>query len=590
MSSQHVYTISNASMDIFPENSRGSFSNILPKPIKPKNENTKALYLSLDNLIMENTLVQYSSEPFTPDIYWFNPSNSDSRTFYLDISKFHSRKSLLLLLRKEIRNATRYFKVKDNNFRRGYVILRIHFKSGLFIINTSKVLNIYISKRFLTFLGFVYTENTHGPIESVNLVDISNKEIKSVMMCRLPVTGLKNSGLVANKIFCHDLMTPNTIQVICKNIEPNLSGDGHNCVIEMIPINLQRKVLDYRPKIKKIYKVRTNELKSIQVELRDEKNKLVKFKPGVPNIVKLEISEMSVEKNNFYIRFSSNDSKSIFPANTCSNFRTRLPKEMHLGLNWKTSLTSIFLPKNIHNIYDSMNKITIIQYYDSTLTKIEGNYIVYVQPGYYDSVHSFCSAINLSLSLSPVKIHIHEKSKRFYLAGYNKHKNPKCIFKIAFSRKLLGMMGYEPGLLIDTSDSDRTFNFKYLDNAKNSQVLICDTFNTLNTNAEMLETYLFPAQQNLNFSISPWIFVYCDIIQPSVTGHSTVPLLKIIPLNYQDFQRGHALEFETLEFSFLSFNSFQSVHFEIRNHDGTLLSTDNENLMLTLVFQKGDDK
>ena len=84
--------------------------------------------------------------------------------------------------------------------------------------------------------------------------------------------------------------------------------------------------------------------------------------------------------------------------------------------------------------------------------------------------------------------------------------------------------------------------------------------------------------------------MYCDIIQPSVTGHSTVPLLKIIPLNYQDFQRGHALEFETLEFSFLSFNSFQSVHVEIRNHDGTLLSTDNENLMLTLVLQKGDDK
>ena len=124
---------------------------------------------------------------------------------------------------------------------------------------------------------------------------------------------------------------------------------------------------------------------------------------------------------------------------------------------------------------------------------------------------------------------------------------------------------------------------------ENLDVLTYDTFSYQSSDTIIEESYssfLFPKIPKMNFSISPWVFVYCNIIEPCITGDSTAPLLKVIPLNFYDFKRGHAIEFENFEFSALSLYNFQSIQFEIRNHDGSLLSTDEENLMMTLLFQK----
>ena len=154
-------------------------------------------------------------------------------------------------------------------------------------------------------------------------------------------------------------------------------------------------------------------------------------------------------------------------------------------------------------------------------------------------------------------------------------------------------MGYSPELLLndiasnnEINDSKILFKFRYQDDDNNSDILLCDTFSNLNGNSEFHSQFLFPSPPNLSFSISPWIFIYCNIIEPSITGQSRAPLLKIVPLSFKDFEKGHALEFETLEFARISLSYFQSLHFEIRNHDGTLLNTDDENLMLTLLLQK----
>ena len=585
MSNQDIYVISNASMDIFPNNSRSKFANLLPKVIKPEQEKAKTLYISLENLIFEKTLFQYKSE-LTPDIYWVNPRNSDTRKFYLKTSRFDSPMSFLIHLRNEIRNATQYFQIRDGHIIQNNNIVKIKYKLGLFIVKTSKVVNMYFSKKNSTFLGFSVTNRSNGNLEFIDMKNISNNSLNYVEMYKLRKTGIRGSGLKADKKFCLDLLIPNSIQVICKNIEPNLTSEGHNSVIEMVPLTSMKNILDYQPKIRKYYRINTNELKSIQVELHDENDELVKFDVGFPTILKFKIAEMSIVRDNFYIRVSSNDSKLTFPANNSSQFWVKLPKELRLGLNWKTSLTSIYLPRNIHNIYESMNVIELYQYHDSSMSKIKASFKVLIQPGYYNSSHSLCNAINIALTSTPINLNFHEESKRFFFSGSNKNGNDKSVYKISFTRKLIGILGYEPRLLIDDDGSKLSLNFRYSRDYNDNHNLVCDTFSTLDTNSSVSNSFLFPKSPNLNFSISPWIFVYCNIIKPSITGHARVPLLKIVPLNFHDFQRGHALEFENLEFSSLSLNSFQSLHFEIRNHDGTLLSTDNDNLMMTLLFQK----
>ena len=58
MNSGYIYVISNASMGLFPNNSRSSFSNELPKIIKSKDTELNAIYLSLESFIMESTFIE----------------------------------------------------------------------------------------------------------------------------------------------------------------------------------------------------------------------------------------------------------------------------------------------------------------------------------------------------------------------------------------------------------------------------------------------------------------------------------------------------------------------------------------------------
>lgn len=451
MRSGHIYVISNASMGIFPLNSRAKFSNELPKAIKPKDAESNSLFISLESLVMENSFI----------------------------------------------------------------------------------------------------ENT----------------------------------------------APNAIQIVCRNICPNLTGEGHDFVIETVPWDFKKKILEYRPRLKKVYKINTHEIKSVELELTDENNNLIKFSTGIPTIVKLQISEMPNRNNNFYVRVSCNDSKDIFSKNTCASFAVKLPKKFQLDSNWKVSLTSIYLPKNIHNIYHSMNKIMIEEYSKSGIQKnsntidfeLEQTYSCSIQSGYYDSPRSLAQSINSALAGTPIRVNFHEENYRFFFSGNNKDTNRKHLFKITLSKKLLGALGFEPRLLLEKEGDSITLNFQYFKAFENLDVLTYDTFSYQSSDTIIEGSYssfLFPEIPKMNFSISPWVFVYCNIIEPCITGDSTVPLLKVIPLNFYDFKRGHAIEFENFEFSALSLYNFQSIQFEIRNHNGSLLSTDEENLMVTLLFQK----
>ena len=78
---------------------------------------------------------------------------------------------------------------------------------------------------------------------------------------------------------------------------------------------------------------------------------------------------MPSKMSHFYIRVACHDSKRIFSENNCSNFDVKLPKEVQVDSNWKVSLTSIFFPKNIHNIYLSINEITIKTFSESRVPK-----------------------------------------------------------------------------------------------------------------------------------------------------------------------------------------------------------------------------
>ena len=571
-------------MQIYPDNTRARFSNILPKSFRCIGENGSGLYVSLESLIIENSIVQYDVDDSTPDILWV--MKESSREFFLRRSRFDNVKTLLLTIKREIREAEKFFRGRYPYLNEDYTPMKITNHNGRFIILPNINMDIYFSKKFLSFLGFSeYFLDDYTIHETFESSSILKPRYKNLKMLRFKNHEPINPSYRADRKFSLHYFIPSLIKVVCKNIAQNMTGSGYDFVLENIPLRTRAKILHFCPNIKKLYKISTDELKSITFELRDEYNELIKFQAGVPTICKLRIVEMS-DKNFFYIRVSNSDSNHIFEQNTCSNFHVKLPKEISLSSEWKVGLTNIYIPKNIYNIYDPINiiKLDIFEHPDSN--EPESQIEAVIKPGCYFSAHLLKNAFNKAMKISPLRIQLDEKSNRFFVAGYNKKNIKTCRMHVRIHKKLIGMLGYDENQLIMNSSSYISLSFRYYKDVGSYNVMVCNELLEVNSEGSTKNDYLFSFPPRINFSISPWIFIYCSIVEHSVTGNTAVPLLKIVPLNFKDFTIGHVIEFDSIEFVSLSHHTFYSIKFEIRNHDGEYLSCGEDNLMITLMFKK----
>lgn len=111
----------------------------------------------------------------------------------------------------------------------------------------------------------------------------------------------------------------------------------------------------------------------------------------------------------------------------------------------------------------------------------------------------------------------------------------------------------------------------------------------LHENERKISEYRFDEVPNLEFSIPPWLLLYCDIVSPTNIGHLAVPILKIIPIQNKSIHNlnGAFTEFANLEYFPIHVDSFQTLCFQLRAHDGHFVHFEsNENVQLTLSFQK----
>ena len=140
--------------------------------------------------------------------------------------------------------------------------------------------------------------------------------------------------------------------------------------------------------------------------------------------------------------------------------------------------------------------------------------------------------------------------------------------------------------MIGDTEENISLTFRYYKLIDVYDTLVCEEILALNSTTSNEKEHLFTLVPKLSFSISPWIFLYTDIIKPSITGDTSANILKIIPLNIKNFGKAHMIEFETPEFIPLSLTNFQTIKFEVRNHDGYLFSSDEGKILINLLFQK----
>ena len=329
-------------------------------------------------------------------------------------------------------------------------------EDGYFHIKLSTKVRICIHSKFYKFLGFSsldpvvkvfwYHGNKYFAIE-----DGRRQEFMTI---------------TANEKFDIHLFAPELVQIMCHNIVPNLTGYTPNYIVESFHLDQNKKVVSHNPRSVKPFKVNTDVMTTVLFTLMDENNLPITFSPGVHTIIKLNIFEMNNFARKFYVKTSNYDSRDIFNSNKCFSFVTRLPKQMVLDNTWKVGLTSIFLPKNIYNIYKPMNTIIIE---DDTLLKGQNSTTCELTPGYYYSSISLCSLINNDCLYSMrLSLRVGENG-HFLLSSMDDRIVRR---KIKIHKKLAGILGIPENFLIKDFSDHISFNFNHLEEKNNTTIWV----------------------------------------------------------------------------------------------------------------------
>ena len=145
--------------------------------------------------------------------------------------------------------------------------------------------------------------------------------------------------------------------------------------------------------------------------------------------------------------------------------------------------------------------------------------------------------------------------------------------KIHFHKKMAGLLGV-PEELLTRDNTDHiclTFNSETLPD--NTRIMLCKEMRNINI-AEKTLIGTFSMKPNIHFSFPPWVFVYSSIVQHTILGHVSTPLLKIVPLQLNPENDGKFLEFECLEYFPIAIKNFQTIKFELRDHQGIQLQAE----------------
>lgn len=216
--------------------------------------------------------------------------------------------------------------------------------------------------------------------------------------------------------------------------------------------------------------------------------------------------------DDFYITLRSDASPLEFSSNTTAKFSNNLPAEIRLtGSDWRIGLVSISYPYTFRNIRKNHNELIISALDDS---ENKQKIIFKIPEGYYQTVEEILKILNSQIRQKLIEINklinydreagsifsdtltIDEKSLKVIVNKkiISEFRNIfKSVERIYFSGNLATIMGF------DMERHDLQHNFESEHTA------------------------------NLNFGISPEIFLYINIIYPQLIGHTSSEVIEIFP-------------------------------------------------------------
>lgn len=621
---EYFFLISNGSENYYKDNTRATFTNNLAKSFSIKSDQT--IKLALDTVIFDNTFTTFISD-YEIDVILF----LKGQVFVLSLSNTKSLSSL-------VRKINRYFADISYSFSLNHFIGQASHANGKLTLRLTEG-SVAISPSLCDFLQFD---------EELNIHQIQYGDILLDFLL-LREHGYPPSEFTSkNEIRIND-RTPEYIDIACDEIESYVGNSSANSssmqkIISRIPLNTYQPTIFYSPTFRSFFHSTTNHINRIKISFHQPSGRILYFKDGSPNILKMALNTSKM--NDFFYVQASSEKTPTFPGNNISSFQVELPKEFQLHGKWQVGVTNVFIPKpsNLIKFDTSVYVIPKGQNYF---------FVCYTNPIKRKKYIKFPL---LEFSKHELVIFLLQEMSEFFLIHLDQNENiflslrkddPNTQVQIFTSRALMEIINpqnilktiapiaitaifkdrFKPemvdftreqmnnemieGVLLQKSflrmteksapdilyfDARTFYNINEIQNLEITKVdtkrILLLTENEFLKKEEIRLLQYIQNQQGVGSThelIPSFFFIYCDFVKETVMANNYVNLLKMVPYR-SGFNNlpGGLFDFPRCEFFDVTKNYIKNLNFELKTHSGRKYHyfPENENIIITMKFQK----
>ena len=289
----------------------------------------------------------------------------------------------------------------------------------------------------------------------------------------------------------------------------------------------------------------------------------------------------------FYITLPSNSSMEYFPNNTLSNYVTKLPQPFDLKGEWEVGLSEIQFPITWYNLNENESRLHVTMY-DDTQQFIQA----FVSPpiGHYEHPNVLIKQINEAIA----KIELFTRAIRF---SYNEisrkititfDKKTIAMASLKMSKGLADLLGFEyskfDNIVKPIKEKSSTGMQSRSDLANN---VVETLFELPDEQVELIpfNSYSYTGSKVCDLQRGFYsLYVYCDIVEPTVVGDVKVPLLRCVNISGKHEETVDRI-YETVHYVPLHRKQFDSIDINIRDDTGRSVPFQRGKVIVTLHFR-----
>ena len=288
--------------------------------------------------------------------------------------------------------------------------------------------------------------------------------------------------------------------------------------------------------------------------------------------------------SNFYITLPSNSLMEYFPNNTLSNYVTKLPQPFDLKGEWEVGLSEIQFPITWYNLNENESRLHVTMY-DDTQQFMQA----FVSPpiGHNEHLNVLVKQINEALA----KIELFTRIIRF---SYNEisrkititfDKKTIGMASLKMSKRLADLLGFEyckfDNIVKPIKEKSSTSMQSRSDLANN---VVETLFELPDGQVELIpfNSYSYTGSKVCDLQRGFYsLYVYCDIIEPTVVGDVNVPLLRCVNISGKHEETVDRI-YDTVHYVPLHHKQFDSIDINIRDDAGRSVPFQRGKVIVTL--------